>query len=181
MSDESDAEPEAPRGDAEPASVREGDGEGGRPERVYTEAELKAALDAQAWSLLHRYGVVCRRLLSRETNACPWRELIRVYRRLEGSGEIRGGRFVSGFAGEQYALPDAIGMLREVRRTPPADMLVAVSGADPLNIVGILTDRDIVVRAIAAGKNLNTPVEEIMTSPVIGSTFGSSRCSSRTM
>ena len=72
----------------------------------------------QAHALLRRYGVVFRRLLTREPNAAPWRELTRVYRRLEARGEIRGGRFVSGMAGEQFALPDAVPTLREVRRTP---------------------------------------------------------------
>ena len=69
----------------------------------------------------------------------PWRDLLRVYRRLEGRGEIRGGRFVAGFSGEQFALPEAIGTLREMRRQPPPTNGLAVSGADPLNLVGILT------------------------------------------
>ena len=79
----------------------------------------RQAVEPQAWALLRRYGVVFRRLLTREPNAAPWRELTRVYRRLEARGEIRGGRFVSGMAGEQFALPDAVERLREVRRTPP--------------------------------------------------------------
>ena len=78
-----------------------------------------AAVELQAWTLLRRYGVVFRRLLARETNAAPWRELARVYRRLEARGEIRGGRFVSGMSGEQFALPDAVERLREVRRVRP--------------------------------------------------------------
>ena len=69
----------------------------------------------------------------------PWRDILRVYRRLEARGEIRGGRFVGGFSGEQYALPEAVGSLRAVRRDKSAGELVAVSGADPLNLVGILT------------------------------------------
>jgi ATP-dependent Lhr-like helicase len=69
----------------------------------------------------------------------PWRDLLRVYRRLESRGEIRGGRFVAGFSGEQFALPEAIGLLRATRRQEPADQWVSVSGADPLNLVGILT------------------------------------------
>jgi len=69
----------------------------------------------------------------------PWRDLLRVYRRLEARGEIRGGRFVAGFAGEQFALPDAVGMLREVRRKPATGVWVSLSGADPLNLAGILT------------------------------------------
>ena len=89
---------------------------------------------------MHRYGVVFWRLLAREAAWLPpWRDLLRVYRRLEARGEIRGGRFVAGFSGEQYALPDAIGMLREVRRRPHSDEFISLSGADPLNLAGILT------------------------------------------
>jgi len=95
--------------------------------------------EAIAWQLLRRYGVVFRRLVQRETLLAPWRDVLRVYRRLEARGEIRGGRFVGGFSGEQYALPEAIGLLRSTRREQGADELIAVSGADPLNLVGILT------------------------------------------
>jgi ATP-dependent Lhr-like helicase len=99
-----------------------------------------AALEHAAHALLRRYGVVFWRLLAREPDWLPpWRDLVRVYRRLEARGEIRGGRFVAGFAGEQYALPDALGRLREVRRRPHADEFVSLSGADPLNLAGILT------------------------------------------
>jgi ATP-dependent Lhr-like helicase len=98
------------------------------------------ALEHVARRLLLRYGVVFWRLLEREADWLPpWRDLLRVYRRLEARGEIRGGRFVAGFAGEQFALPDAIGALREARRKPADDAWVSVSGADPLNLVGILT------------------------------------------
>jgi ATP-dependent Lhr-like helicase len=98
------------------------------------------AVEHVARALLRRYGVVFWRMLVREASWLPpWRELLRVYRRLEGSGEIRGGRFVAGFTGEQFALPEAIGTLREVRRRPPSDEWTAVSGADPLNLAGILT------------------------------------------
>ena len=82
--------------------------------------------------MLLRYGVVFWRLLEREADWLPpWRDLLRVYRRLEARGEIRGGRFVAGFSGEQFALPDAVGALREVRRKPAAEAWVSVSGADP--------------------------------------------------
>jgi ATP-dependent helicase Lhr and Lhr-like helicase len=98
------------------------------------------AVEHVARTLLHRYGVVFWRLLEREADWLPpWRDLLRVYRRLENRGEIRGGRFVAGFSGEQYALPDAIGMLREIRRRPEPRNLVSISGADPLNLVGVLT------------------------------------------
>ncbi|HYT64328.1 MAG TPA: hypothetical protein VEL50_10515, partial [Gemmatimonadales bacterium] len=95
--------------------------------------------EAIAWQLLRRYGVVFRRLVQRETLLAPWRDILRVYRRLEARGEIRGGRFVGGFSGEQYALPEAIGLLRTTRREGGEGELVAISGADPLNLVGILT------------------------------------------
>jgi len=109
-----------------------------------------AEIEVQAWSLLRRYGVVFRRLLMRESAAAPWRELTRVFRRLEARGEIRGGRFVSGMSGEQYALPDAVPVLREVRRTPPTGAVYAVSTADPLNLAGIVTAG---ARIAARGRN----------------------------
>jgi ATP-dependent Lhr-like helicase len=99
-------------------------------------------VETLAWALLRRYGVVCRRLLTREDTLAPWRDLVRVFRRLEARGEIRGGRFVSGMSGEQYALSDAVERLREIRRTAPDDRLVTISAADPLNLTGILTSGD---------------------------------------
>jgi ATP-dependent Lhr-like helicase len=99
-----------------------------------------AALEHVARALLRRYGVVFWRLLAREGGWLPpWRELLRVYRRLEARGEIRGGRFVAGFSGEQYALPDAVALLRETRRRKAAEEWVSLSGADPLNLIGVLT------------------------------------------
>jgi ATP-dependent Lhr-like helicase len=93
-----------------------------------------------ALALLRRYGVVFMRMLEREAAWLPrWRDLLRVYRKLEARGEIRGGRFVSGFSGEQFALPEAVAALRAIRRRTPDDSLVSVSGADPLNLAGILT------------------------------------------
>ena len=90
--------------------------------------------------LLRRYGVVFWRLLEREAPWLPpWRDLLRVYRRLESRGEIRGGRFVAGFSGEQYATPDAIGALRQIRRQGASGAFISLSAADPLNLVGILT------------------------------------------
>lgn len=89
--------------------------------------------------LLRRYGVVFWRLLAREADWLPpWRELLRVYHRLEARGEIRGGRFVAGVAGEQFALPEALALLREVRKRPLAGELLAVSAVDPLNQLGTL-------------------------------------------
>ncbi len=98
------------------------------------------AVEHLARTLLLRYGVVFWRLIEREAPWLPpWRDLLRVYRRLEARGEIRGGRFVAGFSGEQFALAEAVGTLREVRRKPPSGSWVSLSGADPLNLVGILT------------------------------------------
>ena len=92
-----------------------------------------------AHALLKRYGVVFRSMLPRESNLPAWRELVRVYRRLEARGEIRGGRFVAGFGGEQFATADAVGRLRAVRKREKVGELVVLSAADPLNLVGILT------------------------------------------
>ncbi|MDE2476375.1 MAG: DEAD/DEAH box helicase [Alphaproteobacteria bacterium] len=93
-----------------------------------------------ARTLLRRYGVVCWRLLAREAEWLPpWRDLVRVLRKLEGRGEIRGGRFIAGFSGEQFALPDAIPALRQIRRSEATGAIIVVSGADPLNLAGIVT------------------------------------------
>jgi ATP-dependent helicase Lhr and Lhr-like helicase len=102
-------------------------------------AEESARVEAIARILLQRYGVVFRALLARESRLPTWRELAKVYRRLEARGEIRGGRFVSGFGGEQFALADAVGRLRAVRKLEKSGELVALSAADPLNLVGIVT------------------------------------------
>jgi ATP-dependent Lhr-like helicase len=81
--------------------------------------------------------VVCWRLLEREAAWLPsWRELLRVYHRLEARGEIRGGRFIAGLSGEQFALPEAVGALRHMRRQAPDGALLALSASDPLNLVG---------------------------------------------
>ncbi|TLY84753.1 MAG: hypothetical protein E6K37_08500 [Gammaproteobacteria bacterium] len=91
-------------------------------------------------TLLRRWGVVFWRLLAREAEWLPpWRDLLMCCRRLEARGEIRGGRFVAGFSGEQYAAPEAIALLREARRKPREGHYASLSGADPLNLVGILT------------------------------------------
>jgi ATP-dependent Lhr-like helicase len=93
-----------------------------------------------ARTLLKRYGVVFWRVLAREAEWLPpWRALLGCYRRLEARGEIRGGRFVAGVSGEQFALPEAIGSLRDARRAERSGELVSLSAADPLNLVGILT------------------------------------------
>ncbi|HUO44718.1 MAG TPA: DEAD/DEAH box helicase [Burkholderiales bacterium] len=107
-----------------------------------TRARVEAAdtvVDHVTRTLLRRYGVICWRLLAREGAFLPpWRDILRVLRRLEARGEIRGGRFVAGITGEQYALPEAVEMLRRTRAQPLEQTLVSVSGADPLNLSGIV-------------------------------------------
>ena len=98
-----------------------------------------SALEKFARVLLRRYGVVFRRLLERESFPISWYELGRIYRRWEARGEIRGGYFVGGVSGEQFALPEAIGLLRSIRKAPSNGELLTLSAADPLNLQGILT------------------------------------------
>jgi ATP-dependent helicase Lhr and Lhr-like helicase len=105
---------------------------------LVTCSDEPASVEDIAEALLRRWGVVFRRLLERETGLPPWRELVRVYHRMEARGEIRGGRFVSGFSGEQFALPDAVTALRALRKESPSGALVSISGADPLNLLGIV-------------------------------------------
>ena len=104
-----------------------------------SDARDPEALEVYAWTLLRRYGVVFKRLTEREPARVPWRDLLRVLRRLEARGEIRGGRFVGGMAGEQFASIDAVGALRDIRRRPKTGELVSLSGADPLNLTGCIT------------------------------------------
>ena len=96
------------------------------------------AVDAICWMLLKRYGVIFREVLARETIVPRWRELLIALRRLEDRGEVRGGRFVSGFIGEQFALPTAVESLRATRDSKAAGEIVTISAADPLNLVGII-------------------------------------------
>jgi ATP-dependent Lhr-like helicase len=123
----------------------------GRWSLVEPEGDREKAIELQAMTLLRRYGVIFRRLLTRETNAAPWRDLVRVYRRLEARGEIRGGRFVNGMSGEQFALPDAIERMRELRRSGSDHRVTIISAADPLNLAGIVTPGER-IRAVAATK-----------------------------
>jgi ATP-dependent Lhr-like helicase len=106
------------------------------PVAASTDALGAPAVDHIARVLLRRYGVAFRKLLEREIGLPPWRELFYVYRRMEARGEIRGGRFVNGFAGEQFALPEAADLLRSVARDAAPDR-ISISAADPLNLVGI--------------------------------------------
>ncbi|WP_437727795.1 DEAD/DEAH box helicase [Sorangium sp. So ce861] len=96
-------------------------------------------VEALAHQYLRRYGVVCRELLAREPRPPAWRDLLRVYRRLEMAGQIRGGHLIAGFVGEHFALPEALDGLRAVRREPPSGEIVQLCACDPLNLVGIVT------------------------------------------
>jgi ATP-dependent Lhr-like helicase len=126
---------------------------------VRREAEIESACRM----LLARYGVVFRDLLERETTVPRWRELLGLLRRMEARGEVRGGRFVSGFGGEQFALPAALDSLREARRGGIRLEPVAVAAADPLNLIGIVVPGERV--AAVAGNRVNfdesvlTPLE----------------------
>jgi ATP-dependent Lhr-like helicase len=108
-------------------------------ERPSTEAAPMEAAELYSRQLLWRYGVVFHRIIERENGLPPWRDLLQCFRRLEARGEIRGGRFVAGFSGEQYALPEAVQQLRAIRRKPAAGHFIALSAADPLNLAGVLT------------------------------------------
>ncbi len=126
-----------------PASKRRAGGfPGGRWSLLRREAAAPASAEFVARRLLQRTGVVFRKTLTREKQPLPWREVARVLRTLEARGEVRGGRFVAGFDGEQYALPEAVTMLRSLRRRADSGdeaSAVVVSAADPLNFRGILT------------------------------------------
>jgi ATP-dependent Lhr-like helicase len=100
--------------------------------------ERPRAVEAACWMLLRRYGIVVRDVLAREANLPAWRELLMAFRRLEDRGEIRGGRFVDGFLGEQFALPVAVESVRALRKLDAAQGTITISAADPLNLVGIL-------------------------------------------
>jgi ATP-dependent Lhr-like helicase len=133
----------------------------------------REAIEAVARKLLQRYGVVFRKILDREAITVPWRDLLRVYRRLEARGEIRGGRFVAGFSGEQFASTEAVQLLRSIRRAPAEGMLISLSAADPLNLQGVITPgprlsssstnrvlyRDGIPIAVLEGKDLRFLVE----------------------
>jgi ATP-dependent helicase Lhr and Lhr-like helicase len=111
----------------------------GRWSRVArSDRSREEALEAYARKLLERYGVVFSRLLERESVQVPWRELLFIFRRMEARGDIRGGRFVAGVTGEQFALSDAVAKLRAVRRAPKQGRLIAITAVDPLNLCGIV-------------------------------------------
>jgi ATP-dependent helicase Lhr and Lhr-like helicase len=120
-------------------------------------------MESICWTLLKRYGVVFREMVARETMTPRWRELLIALRRLEDQGEIRGGRFVSGFLGEQFALPVAVESLRASARQPATGEVVTISAADPLNLVGILVPGDRV--SSSSGKTI-TLVDGIAADPL---------------
>ena len=126
--------------------------------------DRNVALEAICWMLLRRYGVVFREVLTRESILPKWREVLVTLRRLEDRGEIRGGRFVSGFLGEQFALPVAVESLRAMRKQQPAGETITVSAADPLNMVGILVPGDRVAsnsgRFVSFRDGVALPLEE---------------------
>jgi ATP-dependent Lhr-like helicase len=99
----------------------------------------ESRLEFLAQQYVRRYGILCRELLAREAGAPPWCELLRVLRRLEARGEIRGGRFIVGLNGEQFGLPEAVDALRALRRQEPTGRNLRISACDPLNLIGILT------------------------------------------
>jgi ATP-dependent helicase Lhr and Lhr-like helicase len=101
-------------------------------------AQRESAAQFAARQLLRRYGLLQRRLLEREKLPVPWRDVVRACRHLELRGEVRGGRFVAGLSGEQYALPEAVELLRSIRKRQTGSPLW-VSASDPLNLHGILT------------------------------------------
>jgi ATP-dependent Lhr-like helicase len=144
----------------------------GRWAPLYTgpAVERNRAVEATCWVLLKRYGVVFRDLLARETNLPKWRELQMAFRRLEDRGEIRGGRFVDGFLGEQFALPVAVESLRATRTLPPTGEAITLSAADPLNLVGILVPGERVPaisgKTVAFRDGVGVPQAESTASPL---------------
>jgi ATP-dependent Lhr-like helicase len=102
------------------------------------DSDQNQRIEATCWMLLRRYGVIFREVLARESNLPKWRELLIALRRLEDRGEVRGGRFVSGFLGEQFALPEAVESLRAMRNLPASGETITISAADPLNLVGFI-------------------------------------------
>jgi ATP-dependent Lhr-like helicase len=118
--------------------ARRGDGRLALLPAPAAEIDRDSLAEAVAEQLLARWGVVFYDLLARETLALPWREIVQALRRLEARGTVRGGRFVSGFTGEQYAAPGAVEALRRTRKLPRSGETLRLSAADPLNLVGIL-------------------------------------------
>ena len=129
-------------------------------------AERPRAVEAACWMLLRRYGIVIRDLLARESNLPPWRELLAGFRWLEDRGEIRGGRFVDGFLGEQFALPVAVESVRAMRNLALSGETMTLSAADPLNLVGILVPGERVPAISGKSVSFRDGVATIATEPV---------------
>src|SRR5579863_8348839 len=158
----------------------QGNGRGSRPRHssgrwalLYTEqaVERNRAVEATCWMLLKRYGVVFRDLLTREANLPKWREMQLAFRRLEDRGEIRGGRFVDGFVGEQFALPVAVELVRGMRSLPLSGETLTLSAADPLNLVGILVPGEripaISGRTVSYRDGVAVSVEQVVASEAV--------------
>jgi ATP-dependent Lhr-like helicase len=138
------------------------------PTAIEKARRTDAALESFARQLLARYGVLFRDLLTRESNAPKWRDFLNILRRLEARGEIRGGRFVSGFSGEQYALPEAVESLR-ASRNRDCSAIISVAAADPINLTGIVIPGDRVSalpgkRVLYNNGNLHTEIAQEPTS-----------------
>jgi ATP-dependent Lhr-like helicase len=127
--------------------------------------EKTRSLESACWMLLKRYGIVFRDVIAREANLPTWRELLIAFRRLEDRGEIRGGRFVDGFLGEQFALPVAVESVRAMRKLPAANESITISAADPLNLVGILVPGERVPSISGRTVTFRDGVAETMPSP----------------
>ena len=110
--------------------------------RTADAVDRQAQLEATCRMLLRRYGVVFRELVARESILPAWRDLLVTFRRFEDRGEVRGGRFVAGLVGEQFALPEAVESLRAMRQAPPSGQVVTLSAADPLNLAGVIVPGD---------------------------------------
>jgi ATP-dependent Lhr-like helicase len=128
--------------------------------------ERPRAVEAACWMLLRRYGIVIRDLLARESNLPTWRELLMGFRRLEDRGEIRGGRFVDGFLGEQFALPVAVESVRAMRNLPLSGETITVSAADPLNLIGILVPGERVPAISGRFVSYRDGIAEAVTEPL---------------
>ncbi|MFY9558667.1 MAG: DEAD/DEAH box helicase [Terriglobales bacterium] len=130
-------------------------------------ADRDRSVESCCWMLLRRYGVVFRDLLARESNLPRWRELQIAFRRLEDRGEVRGGRFVDGFLGEQFALPVAVESLRANRKLPLAGERITIAAADPLNLVGIIVSGERI--PAISGRNVTFRDGVWMEEAVVGS------------
>jgi ATP-dependent Lhr-like helicase len=127
--------------------------------------EKTRSLESACWMLLKRYGIVFRDVIAREANLPTWRELLIAFRRLEDRGEIRGGRFVDGFLGEQFALPVAVESVRAMRKLPASNETITLSAADPLNLVGILVPGERVPSISGKTVTIRDGVAEMAPSP----------------